>query len=838
MSLRKPFCALVILGGWILCFSSLKAQSESDSIQAQIDSLRAVLAQQSDSQKVNTYNSLLRCYEEQGRIENPENRWLGFPQEGLTATREALDLGLRQQDSSLLIRSHAYLTNYCRHHDDSLGAMQHLKAYKEITSAYGFRLGAKFDLSPSGEEFSFHNLIHYLRILEDEGQNWSLDDVLQPEQQQAFQVNPYMMEGLRPVLDKVYWVKVRLRGDRHRDDDYYFMVGYDDHSWREIDIYVPDSSGGFQHLRSGFHTPMAEKAIPEWRNYFSVFIPQDEVTTLYLRLARPSTIEVPKAIGIWRVNRDQVFRNEARENHINGIFQGVVLIQALFFVFLYFTTRQRFFLFYFVYLFGLSLFVLVANYFPKLFPLWPDYAVPIYAFASGLVGIGMVLFSYELLNVREMARWWKGFLRSSIVLMTLVVLAYILVTIYDYELLPWTDEYRLDFSIMRLGMLVFVLWLVASLYWAYRALQRGHSTAKYFLVANVFIVFGIGIPILSPLFDVIWVSFDEAMVSTRISIILQLGFFGLAIGHERSLLEKDKREALESNLALQKRINEATAKFVPYEFLRSLGRNSILDVNLGDQVEKEVTVFFADIRSYTTLSEKMTPRQNFAFLNAYLGRVGPIIKANRGFVNQYYGDGIMAIFMQETEDGVQAAIDMQAKLAVYNQKRQKQGRLPVSVGMGLHYGPLMMGVIGDEERMEAGVVSDTVNTAARMEGLTKTFGEQVIISGPTFESVEPPENTYFRYLGKVQVKGRTEPLGIYGMRILEIAPLAEEQENLFQEGLQAYHAGQIEEAVLLWQELLAHWPEDRAAQFYLRLAESQPVVDAQWNGVVVMDRKF
>ncbi|MEO0473287.1 MAG: ATP-binding protein, partial [Bacteroidota bacterium] len=136
------------------------------------------------------------------------------------------------------------------------------------------------------------------------------------------------------------------------------------------------------------------------------------------------------------------------------------------------------------------------------------------------------------------------------------------------------------------------------------------------------------------------------------------------------------------------RINSATGRFVPYEFLRILGHESILDVQLGDQVEQKVTVFFSDIRDYTTLSEQMSPKENFNFLNAYLGRVGPIIKKQGGFVNQYYGDGIMALFPQSTEDAVDAALDIQRSIQTYNQERDKKGRLPIRLGIGLHSGPV------------------------------------------------------------------------------------------------------------------------------------------------------
>jgi class 3 adenylate cyclase len=91
-----------------------------------------------------------------------------------------------------------------------------------------------------------------------------------------------------------------------------------------------------------------------------------------------------------------------------------------------------------------------------------------------------------------------------------------------------------------------------------------------------------------------------------------------------------------------RRIYEITGKFVPYEFIGSLGHKVITDIKLGDQVEKIVTVLFSDIRNYTTLSEKMTPEENFSFVCSFNERMGPIIRKHNGFINQYLGDAIMA----------------------------------------------------------------------------------------------------------------------------------------------------------------------------------------------------
>ena len=305
------------------------------------------------------------------------------------------------------------------------------------------------------------------------------------------------------------------------------------------------------------------------------------------------------------------------------------------------------------------------------------------------------------------------------------------------------------------------------------------------------------------------------------------------------------------------RIHSATNKFVPSDFLKSIDRKSITEVRLGDQKEQNITVFFSDIRAYTSLSEGMTPDENFKFVNAYAGRMGPIIRENQGFVNQYLGDGIMALFQQEPEDALKAAIEMQVEIQQYNQQRQKQGRQPIRVGMGMHTGSLIMGIIGDELRNDPATISDTVNTAARMEGLTKHFGAQILISETVYAELEEasgglkPSDAYtlpdtspyhLRYIGLVQVKGKKQPLGVYEC----LDGLPEEKFDLmmqtlpdFEKGMQLYFSKAFSQAVVAFQQVLETNPDDKAAQLYATRSASYKLVGVsdEWTGVEMMSSK-
>ncbi|MEZ4829857.1 MAG: adenylate/guanylate cyclase domain-containing protein, partial [Bacteroidia bacterium] len=234
-----------------------------------------------------------------------------------------------------------------------------------------------------------------------------------------------------------------------------------------------------------------------------------------------------------------------------------------------------------------------------------------------------------------------------------------------------------------------------------------------------------------------------------------------------------------------------------------------------------------------------TPRENFHFLNAYLGRVGPIIKNNGGFVNQYFGDGIMALFLDDPLQALRAAVDIQQELIKYNEVRKAKNRLPVFTGIGLHTGPLMMGVIGDTLRMEAGVVSDTVNTASRMEGLTKYFGVSITLSETTRKGVNNP---FLRYLGKVLVKGRATPIDVFESFEGEPESVIQSKRQTledFDAGLAAYFSRNFATAAAAFDKVLAIAPDDKAALRYLSNSRQNLMegVSDNWDGVEMMLEK-
>lgn len=333
----------------------------------------------------------------------------------------------------------------------------------------------------------------------------------------------------------------------------------------------------------------------------------------------------------------------------------------------------------------------------------------------------------------------------------------------------------------------------------------------------------------------------EQFSAAHLKLLVTLALQSSAAIESAMLYEKNIREVREREEAIL-RIHEVTKKFVPNEFIRSLGKEVITDVRLGDQAEKIVTVLFTDIRDFTTLSEKMTPEENFQFVSSFNARLGPVIRLHNGFINQYLGDSIMAIFPESPEDALKASIEMQKAVFKLNEERNVNGLQPIKAGIGMHTGPLIMGITGDEHRMDAATISDTVNTAARIESLTKYYKSPLLLSGDTLRLITQKDNYQYRHLGSVRLKGKHNLLTIYDcingysqhefQKKMKTTPL-------FIEAMQYYHEQRFENAIHLFQKILLADTEDYTASRFMETAIKflKEGVPDNWTGAEEMISK-
>ena len=267
------------------------------------------------------------------------------------------------------------------------------------------------------------------------------------------------------------------------------------------------------------------------------------------------------------------------------------------------------------------------------------------------------------------------------------------------------------------------------------------------------------------------------------------------------------------------KLNQSYSRFLPKQFLRFLGHESIVEVSLGESVQKEMSILFSDIRSFTTLSETMTLAENFKFINSYLSRMEPLITTNYGFIDKYIGDAIMALFGRCPDDAVKAALGMLLELNKYNIIREKNNKLPIKIGIGINTGSLMLGTVGGINRMDTTVISDSVNLASRLQDLTKVYGASLIISQHTFFALKDYRKYNYRFLGQVKVKGKKDVVSLFEFFDADPPEIIEfkiQTKTLFEQGVISYYSGQKERSTQIFQRIINLNNQDQAAYFYLK----------------------
>lgn len=284
-------------------------------------------------------------------------------------------------------------------------------------------------------------------------------------------------------------------------------------------------------------------------------------------------------------------------------------------------------------------------------------------------------------------------------------------------------------------------------------------------------------------------------------------------------------------------LSEAYYRFVPQQFLNFLGKESILDVQLGDHEEMSMSVLLTNIRSFSVMSQSMTPEENFNFINSFLSQIGPTVRENNGFIDKYLGGGVMALFADAPEDSVKSAINMRKRLDEYNSGRKKAGYKSIEIGIGIHTGKLMLGVIGEEKRLEGTVISDNVNLSLILEVLTDRFGAPIIISDDTYKSISKPVKYHNRTLGLIRVEGKNDPIRIYdvfeGDHDID-RKLKQKTKKAFEEGIEFYQCGRFYDARGKFVEVIKENRADKAAKIYFLLCDEYARTGSPegWDGTL------
>lgn len=277
-----------------------------------------------------------------------------------------------------------------------------------------------------------------------------------------------------------------------------------------------------------------------------------------------------------------------------------------------------------------------------------------------------------------------------------------------------------------------------------------------------------------------------------------------------------------------KEMNHSMQKFVPAASLGLLGRQDIVGISLGEYAVRHLNVLMIDIRGFTGLCESMEPSDAFRLVNSFMGAVAPIVDAHHGAIDKYLGDGLLAVFGREdtsSTDAVLCAVEMFQTVRAYNEEkrrppipRSREGgpRADLKIGIGLDAGQVIVGTVGFQQRLDFTVLGDKVNTASRIEELTKEVGASILIHGDVERDLRA--DIQRRFLGNVPIRGRetTVPLWeIFAADLPESRVAKEKHLDPFRKAVAHFDSGSTLDARKAFLDLQHAMPDDLVVEWFL-----------------------
>jgi class 3 adenylate cyclase len=494
--------------------------------------------------------------------------------------------------------------------------------------------------------------------------------------------------------------------------------------------------------KSGIDTPSRERYSEHPFYQFPVI---DSVGNIEFIIALNCSDPINLGIFFWNI--EALNKYDGYRHLAFGFFFGIVLALILYNFFLFLTIRDKTYLYYILYILSYKIFLLyVYGYMGYIYrDLVVNFHNGIMPLFATLPSIFALLFTRRFLNIQ----YFSPFLNKLIYL--LIIFGFIIILLLSFV----SPFYK-----ALLGNMYPFLGVIVILAASWIALNNKYKPAIYFIIAWFGLLIGVLFFILSN-FDVIPSNFYTRNIQIP-GVAFEAVLLSLALGYRINLLreteELTRKDALNKEIQSREyteKLNKSFKRFVPAEFLKNLNKSSILEIHKGDFIQCKMAVMFTDIRGFTSLSEKIEAEEIFHFLNSYLESMEPIIHKYNGFIDKFIGDAIMALFPDQVSS-IKASIEMlelSSSFKVFSNES-------VDIGIGIHYGELILGTIGSMSRLDTTVIGDTVNLANRIEGLNKVYGTKILVSEEVIKSINS-ESFIIREIDRVKVKGKNKSIFVY-----------------------------------------------------------------------------
>ena len=617
-----------------------------------------------------------------------------------------------------------------------------------------------------------------------------------------------------------YWFRLNVKNRLQTPVNWYMEFSYP--MLDRISLYVQENSGEFEERIQGDMLPF-EKRDFMYRNFiFSMKESPNSTQTYYFKIKTSSAVDV--SVRSWSVEGLSKKIND--EQTTLGGFVGIMIVMLVYNLILFLSIQDKSYIYYVLFVGAYTIFQVILNglAFEYLWPnqvWWANNSLPLMASLSVAAA---VQFARSFLSTQK-----KGLILDKI------AMAFIAGSLGMGAL-----GLFLNYSLaIRAASIIALLAVIFLIYVGSYFIYKKYRPAYYYMIAWTVFFAGVILFVLKTF----GYAPDTFLTSWSIQIgsVLEVMLLSLGLGDRYNMLKKSKDQAELQFLENRLKMFDSVSRFVPNQFVKLLEKDSIMDVGLGDAMQKHMTVLFSDIRKFTNLSEQMTVDENFRFLNSYLKRMSTPIHNHGGFIDKFMGDAIMALFPESADHAIHSAIEIRKELKQYNKVRARQGYEPIDSGIGINTGFLMLGTVGSSTRLNTTVIGDTVNLAARVEALTKIFKVPVLISHFAYADIIDTSRYNLRQVDHVRVKGKEKPILLYELFDVDEDSIKEkklESLEFFSQAMKAYADGEFTEAVELFRKCESICPDDTIPPIYIKrcekLIESPP--GENWRGVSRMAR--
>lgn len=619
-----------------------------------------------------------------------------------------------------------------------------------------------------------------------------------------FILHPTQKTELRTATTN--WVRFKVMNPTDQDIELFLTNATSMHA-NNIFVYIQNQQGQFSEVPrkivSSFQPFLFTQVFPAHssRIYYLAFYYENYSGAINYILQKPYTYAV-RAM-------DRYF--------MLGTLFGIPLALLLNSLFIYFLLRDKGYLLYVLFV---TVYILYNILEQGLLNGIPNYAVSASFYVHNsrflitLMGFSYVLFVKNVLQVPHYLPRLTTVMNVYLVAaIPLAVLSYLNLNNFYYSTLH-NSLLILDVGIY--AIIGFILAFIAAV----RVTLKGYQPARYYLAGMICLLIGV----ISQFLDTMLIFHIPIPVPTTLGLNADMILQAIALAVRFNLIQEAELTA-QKEIVHQKELNveihkqalltqqELTlsyARFFPHAFLKMLHKKSITDVKLGDNIESNMTVLFVDLRDFTTILETKSPAESFEFINAHLKNMGPTIRKHGGFIDKYVGDAILALFKTNPANAILTAITIFQLL--------QQSNVSIDMGIGIHYGSLMLGTIGEEKRMDGTVISDTVNTTSRLEDLNKLYKTHILITKQATDALTNKERFKLRFIDHLYMKGKHTDIKIYEVFDIDPPDIIEKKIQLmpdYDKAIGLYQKQQFKEALHLFEQCRHALPNDKVIALYI-----------------------